>query len=143
MKFKMRVASHSPTGNANTIGGAIAKEQKTTNDGIPPAYPIQNEKLLFIGVESKGRSFDDSIVNFCRDLTPERVHNVAFYNLKMKKRAPDLEELKAIIREDGINVIDNVFELEMNHGLFSKKHVTQAQVDAALKWSEEVIDSLL
>ena len=49
MKYKMTVLYYSKAGNAEALARAIAREQQTKGDQIPPAYPCEAQKLLLIG----------------------------------------------------------------------------------------------
>ena len=51
MKYKMTVLYYSKAGNAEALARAIAREQQTKGDQIPPAYPCEAQKLLLIGFE--------------------------------------------------------------------------------------------
>lgn len=41
MKYKMTVLYYSKAGNAEALARAIAREQQTKGDQIPPAYPCE------------------------------------------------------------------------------------------------------
>ena len=62
MLFKMRCLFFSKAGNAEHIAQQIARTHKTTSDQIPPAYPSESEKLLFIGVEANGAGVDKKVM---------------------------------------------------------------------------------
>ena len=48
MKYKMTVLYYSKAGNAEALARAIAREQQTKGDQIPPAYPCEAQKLLLM-----------------------------------------------------------------------------------------------
>ena len=77
MKFKMRILHFSKSGNAEKVALAISKSQQAGCDKIPPAYPIENEKLAFLVFEMKGANVDKNVTALCNDLTTNRVKNVA------------------------------------------------------------------
>lgn len=141
MKFKMRVLHFSPNGNAEQIARAIAKIQEAKSDQIPPAYPSENEKLVIIGVELKGSSADKTVVDLCRDLTTARAKNVAFYAIGSGDFSA-VNELKKIVSDKGINVAGNTFECTVKGGLFKKGKVTDEDVSSAVKWADEIVESL-
>ena len=51
MKYKMQVLYFSKTGNTEKMAQAIGKSQKAKSDKIPPAYPVEGQKLILIGLE--------------------------------------------------------------------------------------------
>ena len=142
MKFKMRIIYHSPAGHAAILGDAIARAQEANSDKIPPAYPVENERLLFIGVDMKGSSVDKSVTAFCNDLRPDRVKNVAFYAVGGGSFAA-VDELKKIVAAKQINVIPEVCTSVVKSGLFSKGTLTNDMLANATAWAEKIVNSLL
>ncbi len=140
MKFKMRVLHFSKAGNTEAMARAIAKQEGANSDQIPPAYPCENEKLVFVGVELKGKSADKVVIDLCRDLTQQRAKNVAFYATGSDFSA--LDELKQIIEGKGINVINNMYKCEVKSSLFKKGTVSQSDIDGACKWAADITNSL-
>ena len=139
MKFKMRTLHFSPAGNAEAIAQAIARAQACTSDQIPPAYPIENEKLAFIVVELKSASANKTVLNLLRDLTPARTKNVAICAVGSKFDA--VAEMKQLIESKEIGVA-GVHECTVKGGLFKKGSVTEADVKAAVDWAGKLVDSL-
>ena len=74
----MTVLYYSKAGNAEALARAIAREQQTKGDQIPPAYPCEAQKLLLIGLETN-KAVDKQVNAFVRDLNPNRTKNVAFF----------------------------------------------------------------
>lgn len=142
MKFKMRMLHFSPSGNAEKIATALAKDQGANADRIPPAYPVENEKLLFICTELKGSSVDKSVTNLCKDLTPSRAKNVAFLAIGNGSSSA-LSELKQMLQSKNVNVIDDIHECAVKSGLFSKGNVSDSDIENATVWARKVIDSLV
>lgn len=139
MKFKMRILHFSPNGQAQRIAEAIAKAQVAGSDKIPPAYPVENEKLLFIGMDIKGAAAPKDVANLCTDLTTARTKNVALFGVGSKFEA--LDELKAMLTAKGINVLE-AHECAVKGGLFSKGNVSDDQVKAAVAWADGIVESL-
>jgi flavodoxin len=140
MKFKMRVLYFSPAGNAEKLADAIARKQQANSDKIPPAYPCENEKLLFIGVELKGSSADKAVQAFCKDLNPNRAKNVAFYSVGGSSEG--INELRKLVTAAGLNVVGTTHECTVKGGLFKKAVVTDADLKAAVAWADGIVDSL-
>lgn len=141
MKFKMRALYFSPAGNAEKIARAIAKAQEAVCDQIPPAYPSENEKLLFIGVETKGSSANKVVVDLCRDLTPARAKNVAFFAVGSGNFSA-IDELKSIVKGKGIEVVGTTCECTVKGGLFKQGKVTDDDVKKVVDWAGKIVDSL-
>ncbi|WP_077534404.1 flavodoxin family protein [Massiliimalia massiliensis] len=141
MKFKMRALYFSPAGNTEKMARAIAKAQESICDQIPPAYPSENEKLLFIGVEMKGSSANKVVLDLCRDLTPSRAKNVAFFAVGSGNFSA-IEELKTIVKGKGLEVVGSTYECTVKGGLFKQGKVTDADVDGVVAWAANIVDSL-
>jgi flavodoxin len=141
MKFKMRILHFSPAGNAEALANAISRAQQAKCDKIPPAYPIEKEKLAFIGLELKGGKVDKSVIALVKDLSTDRVKNVAFYAVGSSFEG--IGELKRLVTEKGINVAGSTFECSVKGGLFKKASVTDADVKAAVEWADKIVDSLI
>lgn len=139
MVFKMRILFFSKVGNAEAMATAIQRQQKAGCDKIPPAYPCENEKLLFIGIEGAKKP-EKQVVEFCRGLTPQRAKNVVFFAIGSSFEAVD--ELSAIVKGNGVNVLDKPFLCTVKNGLFSKGKVTDEDLQKASAWSDEVVNSL-
>lgn len=140
MKYKLQVFYSSKTGNTETMAKAIARIQKTKCDKIPPAYPVEGQKLILIGLELGKGAVDKQVKDFISDLKPERTKNVAFF---VTGNSSGLDELKAILKEKQVNVLDDVYTCEVKSGLFKSGKVSSSDVQAAVDWAEKVIDSLL
>ena len=46
MKYKMQVLYSSKAGNTEKMAQAIGRAQKVKSDKIPPAYPVEGQKLI-------------------------------------------------------------------------------------------------
>lgn len=142
MKIRMRVLYFPETGNAEKIARVISKEQEAKTDKIPPAYPVENEKLLIIGVDLKGSSADKVIVNLCKDMNTTRAKNVAFYAVGSGSFTA-IDELKQIVSGKGVNVINDVYTCTVKGGLFKKGEVTAEDIKGAAGWADKIADSLM
>lgn len=123
-----------------SAGPAIAREQQTKGDQIPPAYPCEAQKLLLIGLETN-KAVDKQVNAFVRDLNPNRTKNVAFFCAG--DDVSKLDELKSILKGNGVNVLDDVFTCQVKGGLFKAGKVSDEDIKKAVAWSNKVVDSLL
>ncbi len=138
--MKAQVLYFSKGGNATVIGDGIARHIKCKQDTIPPAYPAENEKIVFVGIDFNGRA-DRKLLDFCRTLTTSRCANVAFFVVS-KKGVSDISIYKEAVKSNGVNVIDDIFECQGKF-LFSGSGKPDANdVSNAIAWSDKVIESI-
>ena len=76
--MKMRVMYLSSNKQFKTYAEAIGQACNCLVNDIPPAYPADNEKLVLIGISSKGK-LDDKVRRFASELIPSRSKNVALF----------------------------------------------------------------
>lgn len=138
--MKVQVLYFSKGGNSTTIGDGIARHLKCKQDAIPPAYPAENEKIVFVGVDYKAKS-EKKLMDFCNTLTPARTANVAFFAVSKNGQA-DVSAYKAAVAANGVNVIDEVFNCQGKFLFSGKGKPDQNDVNAAIAWADKVIDSI-
>lgn len=141
MVFKMRILFLSKTGSSETMAQAIQREQKAGCDKIPPAYPCESEKLLFIGIETDKKKPEQQVVDFCSNLNLQRAKNVAFFGIGPSFEA--IDELKAIIKKNGLNVVEPAYLCSVKGGLFKKGKPSDEDLKGAAEWSKKIVQSLL
>ncbi len=76
--MKAKSLHFSKSGSAQIIASELGRVYQSVCDQIPPAYPCEGEKVVFVGVEMNGK-VPSAVDRFCRDLTPARAQNVAIY----------------------------------------------------------------
>lgn len=141
MSIKMRVLYYSKKGKMETLANAIAKKYElevNKVDTIPPAYSCDKERIVILGL-TVGDNIPDQLRLFCRELTKERAHNVAIF-IDGPMSAAD--KVKAILKEAGTNVIDEV--LLCRGGLPFKfiKNISDAEKADILEWADRVVNQL-
>ncbi len=106
-------------------------------DVIPPAYPCDKEKLVFLAVCAKNEP-NDQLARFCREFDPSRARNVA---LIVDGNAKGIEAVKALIKNAGGNVYDEVLEIKC--GLPFLANLNEAEkasvnefVEKAVAWAK-------
>lgn len=129
------------TGNVYDLAQAISRDFKCKCDQIPPAYPCENEKIVFIGAEGKNSKPPKQLIDFCKDLTPARTKNVAFYVVS-PTGTEGASTLADIVKAKGVNVIPDVYEIQVKSGLFSKGKPSDEQIKGAVAWAKKIVDSL-
>lgn len=120
----------------------ISKDIKVNCDQIPPAYPCENEKLLVIVAELKSGHPDRILVDFCKTLVPRRTRNVAFATIGKGDLSGSLKVLQDVIKQNGVNVVENVYDCQVDSSLFKKAALTDEDIKKGEKWLNDVIEAL-
>ena len=114
--IKMRVMFHSKNGQLKTYAEAIGQAFGVLVSDIPPAYPVEKERLVVIGL-SLGSKPDDVVSRFCSQLTKERAANVALF-VDGKPGSKAETEIVETLKSAGTNVIPETYYAKC--GLFGK-----------------------
>lgn len=139
MKYKLQVFYSSKSGNTEQMAQAIARAQKTKSDQIPPAYPVEGQKLILIGLELGKGKVDKQVAGFIKELNVERTKNVAFF---VTGEVSALDELKNTLKSNHIHVVEDVHVCAVKNGLFKAGKVSDQDIRNAVSWADKVIDSL-
>ena len=107
--MKAKSLHFSKHGTVQPIAAEIGRVFQCVCDQIPPAYPCEGEKVVFIGVDMSGK-VPAPVDHFCRDLNESRTKNVAFYLINGQPSA--LEDLKAAMAGNGVHMVDDVLQLD-------------------------------
>lgn len=137
--MKAKSLHFSKRGTVQPIASELGRVYQCVCDQIPPAYPCEGEKVVFIGVEMGGK-LPAPVDHFCRDLNPTRAKNVAFYLINGNPEG--LNGIKSELENHGVHVVDDVLTLEIKSSLFKKGSATEADIQKALDWAEKVVAKL-
>ncbi len=129
------------TDNTYRLSEVVSREHKCKCDQIPPAYPCENEKLVFIAVEGKNSKPDKKVIAFCKDLTPARAKNVAFMVVS-SSGTEGASTLMDIVKSQGVNPVVDVFECKVKGGLFGLGKVSDSDLSNVKAWAQKIVDSL-
>lgn len=142
--MKTWVLYYSKGGNTKKIAEAIAQElQVPKTEQVPPAYPPENVGLLFLGTAVYAGKPDAKMLEFVRTLNTNRVKNVALFGTHSSENNAAIETVKALIKEKGINIIDESFSCKGKAFLFlNRKRPDQNDIAAAKQYARRVYDSL-
>ena len=135
MKLQSFYYARTKSGNAQAIAEKIAREYKLKADQIPPAYQPEREAIVFLTFDSG--KVDSKLRSFCRSLTPNKARNVALAVIGPNDEG--LDELTALIETTGVNVLNNVYRVNVKTGLFSKGKISDEQLEGSLKWASDNI----
>lgn len=138
MNFKMRVFFYKNEGVAEQLIDVLSREYRVKGDQIPPAYPVENEKLILVCIDDGASKPKKALVDFCRNLDSARCQNVAFA-YTAKGGAAACAALAEIIKGNGINVVAEPRQIPVKSGLFGSK-ATDASVEAIKAWAKDIIE---
>lgn len=141
--MKTWVLYYSKGGNTKKIADAIAEElELLKSEQIPPAYPPENVQLLFLGTGVYAGKPDPKMEEFIRTLNNNRVKNVAVFGTKGGQDTA-IETVKALLKEKGINVIDETFSCRGKFFIFfNRKKPDSEDIKAAKAFARKVYDSV-
>ena len=140
--MKAKSLHYSKRGQAVQIAGRLGEIYRCVSDQIPPAYPCESENILFIGIDTD-KKIDKPVVDFCRDLTPQRARNVAFYLVSGTGNTSELEPVKSALEAKGVHVAGDTLIVHVKNSLFSKGKLTDADIETAVKWAADIVDKKL
>lgn len=140
--MKVKSMHYSKNGNAQVIAARLGEIYRCVSDQIPPAYPCESEKVIFIGIETE-KKIEKPVVDFCKDLTPQRTKNVAFYLVSGSGNTSELEPVKEALKANGVNVAGETLIVPVKSSLFKKGKVTDADIENAVKWAADVVATKL
>ncbi len=109
-------------------------------DKIPPAYPCENEKCVFIGVEMGGK-LPGAVDAFCKDLNPRRTQNVAFYVVNNTGDTSGLANITEVLKKNGVGVCEPL-GLAIKGGLFKKPQALPQDIEKVLAWGKKISETL-
>ena len=132
--MKMQVLYWTKTGNAQLVADQVSRVFKCKCDQIPPAYPCDNEKLVLIFFEEKGKN-NKQMIAFCKDLTISRAQNVAL--IALGNGNTDVTGLVDIFKANGVNVVGTK-NLTVHSGLFGKGKITNQHIADASDFAKEI-----
>lgn len=138
MNFKMRVFFFKTDGVAEDLMEQLSRDYRVKADQIPPAYPVENEKLILVCIDDGASKPKRALVDFCRNLDKVRCQNVAFC-ATTDGGVSAAKELATIIKGNGIGVPMEPERIPVKSGLFKSKMNDQS-IAAVQDWAKRVID---
>ena len=117
VKMKAKSLHFSKSGNVQPIASEIGRVMQCVCDQIPPAYPCEGEKVVFIGVEMNGK-LPGAVDHFCKDLNPTRAKGVAFYVLNSNGNTDGLSSIIDTMKKNGVETYGEPLGIAVKGGLF-------------------------
>lgn len=139
MKMQVLYFSKNGKGNAEELATAVGRTFKCKCDQIPPAYPCEGQKLVII-VYDNYSSPAKQLVDFCKDLNPDRTSNVAFISMSADGNK-GCEELSSILKGNKVEV-SGVLDLKVSKSLFGYGKLTDAEIKKANDFSMDLAKQL-
>lgn len=140
--MKIRILYLSKKGNTEKIADVITKAVSSKSEQIPPAYPCENEKLLFLGTGIYGGKPDKKMIDFCNSLDTSRVKNVALF-VTSGNGVEEAKDLQEILRSKGINVLSDVFHCKGKFFVFfNRGKPGPLEFEAAEKWAKKCVEEV-
>ena len=138
--MKAKSLHFSKSGNVQPIASEIGRVMQCVCDQIPPAYPCEGEKVVFIGVEMNGK-LPAQVEAFCKDLNPRRTQNVAFYVVNNTGDTSGLAGITEVLKKNGVGVCEPL-GLAIKGGLFKKPQALPQDIEKALAWGKNISETL-
>ncbi len=142
--MKTWVLYYSKGGNTKKVAEAIAEELEVPKtEQVPPAYPPEKVQLLFLGTGVYAGKPDPKMIEFVRTLNSDRVKNVAVFGTKGGDDKRAIETVKSLLKEKGINVVDETFSCKGKYFIFFNRNKPDSEdIKAAKAFARKVHDSL-
>ena len=127
----------SKSGVVQPLAATIGTNLQCVCDKMPPAYPCDKEKVVFVGIEMDG-ALPKPVEQFCKDLNTSRTQAVAFYIVNSKGTTNGLEATIKKLKEKGIFVVDDILAITVKSSFFKKGQVTESDLSKTLEWATKI-----
>ena len=125
--MNIKVLYFSKSGNTKKVAESIAKATNQVAESVPPAYPSDNVKLLFLGAGVYLGKIDDKMKNYIRSLDAKKVKNVALFSTSGSDKNIEINIMKELLVAKGINVLDKSFSCGGKFFIFFKRNHPNAE----------------
>ena len=140
MAIKMRFLYYSKQKKMKALGELIKQEFELDNinsfDIIPPAYSCEKERLVILGISTKG-DLEDTVRRFCSELNPKKAANVA---VVIDGNEAGANKVLDALKIAGTNIAGDVQYIAC--GLFNTK-LTDEEKSRLLAWAHDIVDNKL
>lgn len=135
--MKAKSLHFSKSGCVQPIAAELGRVLQCVCDQIPPAYPCEGEKVIFIGVEMNGK-LPGAVDHFCKDLNPTRTKGVAFYALNGTGSTDGFASIIAEMKKNGVETYGEPLGITVKGSLFKKGMPTDADIKKVLDWADKI-----
>jgi flavodoxin len=139
--MKLKVMYYSRKGNTKKVAEAMANALGQTAEALPPAYPLENVGLLYLGVGVYMGTVDKKVEEFIRTLNTNRVKNVVVFGTSGSQDKA-IKKTQELLREKGINVVDDTFMCKGKFLFMHRKHPTDKELGEAGEFAKKIVARL-
>lgn len=135
--MKAKSLHFSKSGSVQPIASEIGRVMQCVCDQIPPAYPCEGEKVIFIGIEMNGK-LPGAVEHFCKDLNPTRAKGVAFYVINGTGNTDGLSGITEEMKKNGVITYGDPLGVTVKGSIFKKGKPTDEDIKKVLDWADKV-----
>lgn len=140
--MKTKVLYHSKSGNTKKIADAIAKVTGQASEAIPPAYPLENVEVLFLGAPIRAGKVDTKVEEFIRTLNSSRVKNIVLFSTAGSPQGA-VPAMKKLLEGKGINILEESFVTKGKWFIFfDRNRPNDTDIKAAEEFTKKVLQKL-
>ncbi|MCX7921632.1 MAG: nitric oxide synthase [Clostridia bacterium] len=140
--MKVKVMYQTRSGNTKKVADVIAEVFNQKSEKVPPAYPLENVDLLFLGAGIYKGDIDKSMKEFIRTLDSKRAKNIAIFGTSGGQDKA-VKIMKELLQGKGINVLEESFICKGRFFFFlSRSHPDQKDLQDARDFAKKVAEKL-
>ncbi|RCX14854.1 flavodoxin [Anaerobacterium chartisolvens] len=140
--MKIKVMYHTRGGNTKKIAEAIAQTAGHTAESVPPAYPDENIKLVFLGAGIYAGKIDPKMQEYIQTLDTGKVKNVALFGTAGSPEG-GIQIMRQLLESKGINVLPESFVCPGKFFLFfNRKRPSSDDLKNAQDFAKKAIEAV-
>ncbi|HEX3027061.1 MAG TPA: flavodoxin family protein [Clostridia bacterium] len=141
--MNIKVMYYSKGGNTKKVAQTISQAINQPAESIPPAYPAENIRLLFLGGGVYGGKLDPKLTEYINTLTPEKIKNVALFSTSGSGQGDGIRLMKEALEKKGLHVLDENFVCCGKYFIFFKRnHPDADELKAAQDFAKKAVEKL-
>lgn len=139
----IRVLYYSKGKHTRAVAEAIAQAVQEKAEAVPPAYPADNVKLLFLGSGVYAGKMGKPMQEYIGLLSRARVQNVALFSTSGNGGDAAIRQMRQMLTEKGIHVLDESFVCPGQFAFFlSRNHPDGDDLKAAQEFAKKAMESV-
>ncbi len=137
--MKVQCYHFTKDGTSSAVAEKLARHFQIKCDKIPPSFQPDHEFVVYIITEPDSAP-ESALLKFLGTLTTAKTKSVAFAMIGGGDKG--LDKMKAAIKDDKVQIHENVFTCGVQKKLFKGKFVDEADVQKAISWAEDIYNSM-
>ena len=134
-----KVMYFSRGGSTKKVADAIAQAVGAKGEEVPPAYPADNIRLLFLGSGIYGGKIDRHMKEYIETLNGNKVKNAALFGTSGNGRDDAIRQMREMLTSRGIHVLDESFVCKGKFfGFFNRKFPDGDDLKRAQEYASKV-----